>query len=132
MSNILYAGKLVIKNNTGIPSNMVITNTEQTITGPKTFNNLTILNNELNIDDNTADRQKLVLKGKNATLEVLGADYVSRLRIYYTRRYTVWICIRNNSMGSALWYKKIRRYKGKLIRRYYEENFINHISINFG
>ena len=89
MSNILYAGKLVIKNNTGIPSNMVTINTEQTITGPKTFNNLTILNNELNIGDNTADRQKLILKGKNATLEVLGADYVSRLRIYYTRRYTV-------------------------------------------
>ena len=64
MSNILYAGKLVIKNNTGIPSNMVTINTKQTIASPKTFNNLTILNNELNIGDNTADIQKLILKGK--------------------------------------------------------------------
>lgn len=78
MSNILYAGKLVIKNNTGIPSNIVTINTKQTIASPKTFNNLTILNNELNIGDNTADIQKLILKGKNATLEVLGADYTTR------------------------------------------------------
>lgn len=78
MLNILYTGKLVIKNNTGIPSNMVTINTEQTIASPKTFNNLTILNNELNIGDNTADIQKLILKGKNATLEVLGADYTTR------------------------------------------------------
>lgn len=76
--NILYTGKLVIKNNTGIPSNMVTINTEQTIASPKTFNNLTILNNKLNIGDNTADIQKLILKGKNATLEVLGADYTTR------------------------------------------------------
>lgn len=110
---------------------MVTTNTKQTIASPKTFNNLTILNNESNIGDNTADIQKLILKGKNATLEVLGADYTTRWRIYYTRRYTVWIYIRNNYMGSTLWYKKLRRYKGKLIRRYYEKSFINHISIYF-
>lgn len=78
MSNILYAGKLVIKNNTGISSNMVTINTKQTIASPKTFNNITILNNELNIGDNTADIQKLILKGKNATLEVFGADYTTR------------------------------------------------------
>lgn len=78
MSNILYAGKLVIKNNTGIPSNMVTINIKQTIASPKTFNNLTILNNELNVGDNTADIQKFILKGKNATLEVLGADYTTR------------------------------------------------------
>lgn len=77
LSNISDAGKLVIKANAGIPENMVTTNTEQTISGAKTFNNLTILNNELNIGDNTADRQKLILKGKNATLEVLGADYTT-------------------------------------------------------
>ena len=57
---------------------MVTINIKQTITGPKTFNNLTILNNELNIGDNTTDRQKLILKGKNSTLEVLGADYTTR------------------------------------------------------
>lgn len=57
---------------------MVTTNTKQTIASPKTFNNLTILNNESNIGDNTADIQKLILKGKNATLEVLGADYTTR------------------------------------------------------
>ena len=78
MSNILYAGKLVIKNNTGIPSNMVTINIKQTVASPKTFNNLTILNNELNIGDNTADIQKLILKDKNATLEVFGADYTTR------------------------------------------------------
>ena len=38
--------------------------------------------------------------------------------------------------GTILWVqpygtKKLRRYKDKLIRRYYEKSFINHISINF-
>lgn len=67
LSNISDTGKLVIKNNAGVSNNMVTTDTEQTITGSKIFNNLTILNNELSVGDNTADRQKFILKGKNAT-----------------------------------------------------------------
>lgn len=77
LSNISDAGKLVIKANAGIPENMITTNTGQTVPGTKTFNNLTILNNELNIGNNTADRQKLILKGKNATLEVLDVGYTT-------------------------------------------------------
>lgn len=84
LSNISDAGKLVIKANAGVPENMVTTNTEQTITGAKTFDNITILNNELNIGDSTSERQKLILKGKNATLEVLGADYTKDKRNYST------------------------------------------------
>lgn len=70
LSNISEVGKEVIKANSAKPNNMVTTDTDQIITGAKTFNNA-----QVTFGGETLDRTKLLFKTANATLEGIGLDY---------------------------------------------------------